>query len=118
MIGGLIIVGFFIIAIVIGVVYFSTFFENLYVAFLEKQELSKNIATAKAGSTVCQLRYEIFVSYDEAPFGFDFETDQRLWLGTPSPNSAGQVYHPEVANHLFRDCATKQSGVAGFFQLV
>jgi len=118
MIGGLIIVGFLIIAIVIAFVYFSTFFENLYIAFAEKQELAKNIATARVGSTVCQLRFEVFVSYDEAPFGFDFEQKQRLWLGIPSPNSGGQAYHPEVANHIFRDCETKQSGISGFLQLV
>jgi len=108
----------FLIVIMVAVTFFSSFFENLYIAFAEQLETSKNRSTNPTGSTSCDLRFEIYPSFDEPPFAgiLDLEVKQRLWLGIASPNSGGQVYHPEVATALFRECHTQQSGIGGFFQ--
>lgn len=97
----------FLIVIMVFFSMFSTVFENLYNAFADQFETAKNKSTTQAGDTVCDLRFEVFPSFDEAPFGFDLEIRQRLYLGVGSPNSGGKVYHPEVATALFRECHTK-----------
>jgi hypothetical protein len=109
---------FFLIVLMVGFTFFSSFFENIYLAFAEQLEASKNRSTTRTGSTVCDLRFEIFGAFDEAPFGFDLEIKQRLYLGVGSPNSGGQVFHPEVAVVNFRECETKQSGISGFIQSI
>ncbi len=114
--GSLIGVAFFLIVIVFAITYFSAFFENVF-AFLEDfLETSKNKAGNRDGSTVCDLRFRLWGAFDEAPFGFDLETDQRLYLGQASPNSKGQVFHPEVAQFNFEQCYQEGSGT--LFQLL
>lgn len=108
----------FLVVILVAVSFFSTFFENLYIVFAEQLETSKNKSTNTVGSTVCDLRFEIYPSFDEPPFAgiLDLEVKQRLWLGIASPNSNGQIYHPEVATAFFRECHTQKSGIGGFLQ--
>jgi len=108
--GTLIGIAFFLIVIVFAITYFSSFFENVFAFIEDFLETSKNRAGNRDGSTVCDLRFRLFGAFDEAPFGFDFETDQRLYLGVASPNSGGQVFHSEVAKFEFVDCYQQGSG--------
>ena len=101
---------FFLIVIMFAVSFFSTFFENVFAFFEEFFDIQANKAENRVGSTVCDLRLQIWGAFDEAPFGFDFETQQRMWLGIASPNSGGTVFHQEVAKPTFLDCYTKTSG--------
>jgi len=108
--GALIGIAFFLIVIVFTVTFFSTFFENVFAFIEEFFDIQANKADNRLGSTVCDLRFQLWGAFDEAPFGFGFETQQRMWLGVASPNSGGSVFHPEVAKATFQDCYTKTSG--------
>ena len=116
--GTLIGLAIFIIVILVAFTMFSSFFENVWAYVNDQLEFQKNKSTNRAGSTVCDLRFEVFGSFDEAPFGLDLEIKQRLYLGAGSPNSGGSVYHPEVINFVFRECEEKQTGFKGFLQSV
>lgn len=107
--GALIAIAFFLIVIVFAVTFFSNFIENIFAFIEEFFDVQANKAENRVGSTVCDLRFQLWGAFDEAPFGFDFETQQRMWLGVASPNSGGSVFHPEVAKATFLDCFTKTS---------
>ena len=111
-------ISIFIIVILVAFTMFSSFFENVWAYVNDQLEFQKNKSSNRVGSTVCDLRFEIFGAFDEAPFGFDLETKQRLYLGVGSPNSGGSVYHPEVGTFLFRECEQRESGFRGFIQSV
>jgi len=108
----------FLVVIMVAFSFFSEVFEDMYYAVAEQFEAQKNRSTNRAGSLVCDMRVEVHGAFDEAPFGFDLELKQRLYLGVGSPNSGGIVYHPEVMKVDFKECAEKQDGIAGFIQSV
>ncbi|MCP6727128.1 MAG: hypothetical protein KJI69_03830 [Patescibacteria group bacterium] len=114
--GSLIGVAFFLIVIVFAITFFSAFFTNVFAFIEDFFEQQANKAKNRDGSTVCDLRFKLWGAFDEAGFGLDLETDQRLYLGRSSPNSGGQVFHPEVAVADFDRCYTEGSGT--FLQLL
>ena len=108
--GSLIGVAFFLIVIVFAITFFSAFFTNVFAFIEDFFEQQANKAETETGDTVCDLRFRLWGAFDEAGFGFDLETDQRLYLGQSSPNSGGQVFHSEVATAEFDRCYTQGSG--------
>jgi len=108
--GSLIGIAFFFIVIIFAITFFSTFFTNVFAFIEEFFELQANKSVNRVGSTVCDLKFQLWGAFDEAGFGFALETDQRLYLGVSTPNSGGNIFHPEIAKVTFQDCYTKTSG--------
>ena len=116
--GSLIGFAFFLIVIAFAITFFGSFFTNVFAFIEDFFEQQKNRAENRDGATVCDLRFQLWGAFDEAPFGFDLETDQRLWLGEASPNSGGRIFHPEVAQTTFDRCYTQGAGGSLFQSVV
>ncbi len=100
----------FLIVVIFAVTFFSALFTDVFAFIEDFFEQQANKAETEKGDTVCDLRFRLWGAFDEAGFGFDLETDQRLYLGQSSPNSGGQVFHREIATAEFDRCYTKGSG--------
>jgi hypothetical protein len=98
---GFIAFAIFIIIIIFAITFFSDLFEDVFAfieGFLDAQSLKSD---NREGNVVCDMRFELFGAFDEAGFGFDLETQQRLYLGQSSPSSSGNIFHQEVAQWEF-----------------
>ncbi len=90
----------------VAIVWFFSFFsdvgEDVFAFIGGLIDESSLKSPNRSGNVVCDMTFELFPAFDEAGFGFDLETKQRLYLGQASPSSEGVTWHPEVATFFFR----------------
>lgn len=107
------------VAIVLFINYFSEGLDDVFVWVGGLLNADAIKSPNRAGNVVCDMTFELFPAFDEAGFGFDLETQQRLYLGVASPSSEGQVWHSEVATFFFRPdtCHVQGQGI-NLFSLI
>ncbi len=112
-----------LVILMVAIVYFISFFseglDDVFVWIGGLLDADAIKSPNRAGNVVCDMTFTLFGAFDETGFGFDLETQQRLYLGQSSPSSGGAVFHPEVAEFFFRPntCIVQGDGI-NLFSLI